>query len=151
MGEVVLITGCSRGIGLGLVDYFSTAGFKVIASCRSPDKSADLVKLLDKHGQPPAIALDTTNPASLLKAVNTVMTRHGKLDILLNNAGVATRNHPNDPPEHLDVAEMTNVFATNVGGTCSHTGFLAFATKILSTSRYLHLIFPWKHLKKPSE
>ena len=89
------------------------------------------------------------------RAVNTVMTRHGKLDILLNNAGVATRwhkleitkqcninniiiiwpdmeicrewymltsrNHPNDPPEHLDVAEMTNVFATNVGGTCAAT------------------------------
>ena len=29
MGEVVLITGCSRGIGLGLVDYFAKAGFKV--------------------------------------------------------------------------------------------------------------------------
>ena len=78
------------------------------------------------------------------RAVNTVMTRHGKLDILLNNAGVATRcqnltlysdddwpsnyqykilfrNHPNDPPEHLDVAEMTNVFATNVGGSCAAT------------------------------
>ena len=67
-----------------------------------------MAKLLDSHGQPPALALDTTNPASLLKwennllcisllilfeprAVNTVMTRHGKLDILLNNAGVATR------------------------------------------------------------
>jgi len=119
--EVVLITGCSRGIGLGLVDYFAKAGYKVVATCRSPDKSPDLAKLLDSHGQPPALALDTTNPASLLKAVNTVMTRHGKLDILLNNAGVATRNHPNDPPEHLDVAEMTNVFATNVGGTCAAT------------------------------
>ena len=82
----------------------------MIATCRSPDKSPDLAKLLDKHGQAPALALDTTNPASLLKlvsphenhqqytmvifkhrAVNTVMTRHGKLDILLNNAGVATR------------------------------------------------------------
>ena len=31
------------------------------------------------------------------------------------------RNHPNDPPEQLDVAEMTNVFATNVGGTCAAT------------------------------
>merc|ERR1719266_292673 len=121
MGEVVLITGCSRGIGLGLVDYFSKAGFEVVATCRSPDKSPDLAKLLDKHGQAPALPLDTTNPASLLKAVNSVMTRYGKLDILLNNAGVATRNHPNDPPEQLDVAEMTNVFATNVGGTCAAT------------------------------
>ena len=126
MGEVVLITGCSRGIGLGLVDYFAKAGFKVkiiifqfitsssseqallmfglrlvddhvssfetivnlgsvsevkaltklrqlnlfpkvVATCRSPDKSPDLAKLLDKHGQAPALPLDTTNPASLLK------------------------------------------------------------------------------------
>ena len=34
---------------------------------------------------------------------------------------LTSRNHPNDPPEHLDVAEMTNVFATNVGGTCAAT------------------------------
>ena len=34
---------------------------------------------------------------------------------------MTSRNHPNDPPEHLDVAEMTNVFAPNVGGTCAAT------------------------------
>merc|ERR1712179_449909 len=84
MGEVVLITGCTRGIGLGLVEYFARPGFKVVATCRSPDKSEDLAKLLEKHGQAPALSLDTTSPASLLK------------------------NHPNDPPEQLDVAEMTN-------------------------------------------
>merc|ERR1711997_1142043 len=62
------------------------------------------------------------------------MTRHGKLDILLNNAGVATRN---DPPEQLDVAEMTNVFATNVGGTCAATqAFLPLLRKS-STPRVL--------------
>ena len=124
------------------------------------------------------------------------MTRHGKLDILLNNAGVATRyqnlssytdsgviiyqhqkmmkmlwcrNHPNDPPEHLDVAEMTNVFATNVGGTCAATqviiiisisfirsiismlysslGIPAFATEIFVTSSSLYFLFPRQHLK----
>ena len=44
---------------------------KVVATCRSPDKSSDLAKLLDAHGQAPALPLDTTNPASLLKLVAT--------------------------------------------------------------------------------
>merc|ERR1711894_351511 len=128
MGEVVLITGCSRGIGLGLVEYFARAGFKVVATCRSPDKSVDLAKLLEKHGQAPALPLDTTSPASLLK------------------------NHPNDPPEQLDVAEMTNVFATNVGGTCAATqAFLPLLRKIFPASSSLYFLFPGQHLKEPSE
>ena len=121
MGEVVLITGCSRGIGLGLVKHFSNAGFHVVATCRSPDKATELAALLESLGQPPALAVDTTNPASLLRVVNILWTRYGKLDVLLNNAGVATKNHPHDPPEFLDTTEMVKVFETNVGGTCATT------------------------------
>ena len=121
MGEVILITGCSRGIGLGLVKYFAGAGFQVVATCRNPDKAPELAALLESVGQPPALALDTTDPASLLKVANTLWTKYGKLDVLLNNAGVTTKNHPHDPPEHLSTVEMVNVFQTNVGGTCAAT------------------------------
>merc|ERR1719357_572430 len=121
MGEVVLITGCSRGIGLGIVKHFSNAGFQVVATCRSPDKATELATLLESLGQPPALAVDTTNPASLLRVVNILWERYGKLDVLINNAGVATKNHPNDPPEFLDTTEMVKVFETNVGGTCATT------------------------------
>jgi len=137
MGEVILITGCSRGIGLGLVKNFAGAGFQVVATCRNPDKAPELAALLESLGQPPALALDTTDPASLLKAANILWTKHGKLDILLNNAGVATKNHPHDPPEHLSTAEMVNVFQTNVGGTCAATqAFLPLLRKS-STPRVL--------------
>jgi len=121
MGEVVLITGCSRGIGLGIVKHFSNAGFQVVATCRSPDKATELATLLESLGQPPALAVDTTNPASLLRVVNILWERYGKLDVLINNAGVATKNHPHDPPEFLDTTEMVKVFETNVGGTCATT------------------------------
>ena len=121
VGEVVLITGCSRGIGLGLVKYFATAGYKVVATCRDPKKAEELTSLLSSLGQQPALSLDTTDPASLLKAVNHVWTKYGRVDILLNNAGVATKNHPHDPPEFLDVEEMVKVYQTNVGGTCATT------------------------------
>jgi len=121
MKEVVLITGCSRGIGLGLVESFSSAGFTVLATCRDPSKATQLSALLSSQGQPQAQALDTRDPASILKVVNRVWAEYGRLDILMNNAGVATKNHPHDPPEFLDTAEMTDVYATNVAGTCAVT------------------------------
>ena len=121
MGEVVLITGCSRGIGLGLVQYFSQAGLTVVATCRDPDNATALAQLLQSVGQPPAMAMDTMDKAALLRVVNMVWTKYGKLDILVNNAGVATKNHPHDPPEHLSIEEMGRVFQTNVGGTCATT------------------------------
>jgi len=143
MPEVVLITGCSRGIGLGLVKYFSQAGFIVVATCRSPDKATQLTQLLQSAGQPPALALDTLDRADLLRVANMLWSKYGKLDILVNNAGVATNNHPHDPPEHLSIEEMGRVFQTNVGGTCATTqAFLPLLRKsslprVLAISSFL--------------
>jgi len=143
MSEVVLITGCSRGIGLGLVKYFSEAGFIVVATCRSPDKATQLTQLLQSAGQPPALALDTLDRADLLRVANMLWSKYGKLDILVNNAGVATNNHPHDPPEHLSIEEMGRVFQTNVGGTCATTqAFLPLLRKsslprVLAISSFL--------------
>merc|ERR1711892_1113351 len=141
MGEVILITGCSRG--MGMVRCCAGAGLQVVATCRNPDKATELAALLESVGQPPALALDTTDPASLLRVANICWTKYGKLDILLNNAGVATKNHPHDPPEHLNVSEMVNVFQTNVGGTCAATqAFLPLLRKsssprVLAISSFL--------------
>ena len=56
MGQkTVLITGCSRGIGYGLVMEFLKRNFQVIATCRSPEKATDLGKTLEQHKQFPAI------------------------------------------------------------------------------------------------
>jgi len=143
MGEVVLITGCSRGIGLGLVQYFSQAGLTVVATCRDPDNATALAQLLQSVGQPPAMAMDTMDKTALLRVVNMVWTKYGKLDILVNNAGVATKNHPHDPPEHLSIEEMGRVFQTNVGGTCATTqAFLPLLRKsptprVLAISSFL--------------
>jgi len=121
MPEVVLITGCSRGIGLSLVKSFCSAGCTVVATCRNPSKAPALASLLSSFHQGPALALDTTDSTTFTRLLNRLWADHGRVDILVNNAGVATKNHPHDPPEFLDPAEMTQVYATNVAGTCAIT------------------------------
>ena len=52
--KTVFITGCSRGVGYGLVKEFLKRNFKVIATCRNPDKATDLRTTLEQHMQHPA-------------------------------------------------------------------------------------------------
>ncbi|KAJ1266634.1 hypothetical protein BS78_08G167000 [Paspalum vaginatum] len=82
---VVLITGCAKGgIGYEYCRAFSALGCRVVATDvpdRVPELSSDL--LLAE-----ALALDVTSDASVADAVRQVLSRHGRIDVLVNNAGV---------------------------------------------------------------
>jgi len=116
---VVMITGSNRGIGFGLVSKYLKRGCKVIATCRSPDKAKDLKKLLgDNDTAGSFIAqLDIDNEKSVIDAFKFVSTKVRDLDILINNAGIATKNHPDDPVLKVDPSDMLKVFRVNVIGT----------------------------------
>ena len=92
--KTVLITGCSRGIGLGLVREFLKNGFKVIATCRTPDKATELLEVLSNHGQREPLTLDTSSASSVESCKSQIIQEIEKLDILINNAGISNKNHP---------------------------------------------------------
>jgi len=94
--RVVLITGCSSGIGLASAAAFAAHGDIVIATMRNLDKSAPLRAALgvagvgegDTPGTASIVALDVSDEASIRAAVQAIVEQHGRIDVLVSNAGV---------------------------------------------------------------
>ncbi len=83
---VVLITGCSTGIGRALCQTLTQKGCKVIATARHVNSVKNLHAAL-------MLPLDVTDRKSVNLAVSEVITRFGKIDLLINNAGIHYEAH----------------------------------------------------------
>jgi len=103
--RVVLITGCSTGIGRAAAVALVTAGYRVVATARDPETLAGLGAALTWR-------LDVTNEASIGTAVDAMLERFGRIDALVNNAGYAMRG----AVEEVDVTSVARMLDTNVLG-----------------------------------
>jgi NAD(P)-dependent dehydrogenase (short-subunit alcohol dehydrogenase family) len=104
---VVLITGCSTGIGRALAAAFARAGHQVIATARRPETLADL-----DPAPLAALPLDVTSAASIAAAVEAAAARAGRIDVLVNNAGFGLMG----PALELPPDELRRQLETNVVG-----------------------------------
>ncbi|KAI8283045.1 hypothetical protein K4K59_007819 [Colletotrichum sp. SAR11_240] len=105
---VVLITGCSSGIGESLALAFAARNFTVVATARHTSSLAHLAK---RHDNIIPLPLELGNLASLDSFRDAVLARTGgRLDVLVNNAGT----HYAATALELDIAEAEKVFAVNV-------------------------------------
>lgn len=82
---VWLITGCSKGLGRALAEQALAAGYRVVATARRPDTLNELVAAHPEMAM--AAALDVTNRAQIVAAVEAAKARFGHIDVLVNNAG----------------------------------------------------------------
>ena len=104
MSKVVLITGASSGIGKSTAEFLSTNGFKVYGTGRNPKKiENDSFEL---------IALDVTKPKTIVTALNYILEKEGRIDVVVNNAGMGITG----PIEDTPTDEMRKVFETNFFG-----------------------------------
>jgi NAD(P)-dependent dehydrogenase (short-subunit alcohol dehydrogenase family) len=108
--SVVLITGCSTGIGLRTAVAFARNGDTVIATMRNVTKADALNKAAADAGVAvDVVALDVCSDESAAGAVADVLQRHGRIDVLINNAGVGLSGAVEDFPEdQARVAIETN-------------------------------------------
>ena len=104
MSKIVLITGASSGIGKAIGEFLFHKGYSVYGTSRNPEKISNSLF--------PLIALDVRNSESIQAAVAKVLTISGRIDILINNAGVGITG----PIEELATQEMRNNFETNFFG-----------------------------------
>ena len=111
--RVVLITGCSSGIGLATALAFARGGDTVVASMRNVAKADPLMKRAADEGLTIGLVqLDVTDDASVTAAVLEVEKRHGAVDVLVNNAGVGY----DGPIETIDIDRARSVYEANVWG-----------------------------------
>lgn len=91
-GKVALISGGSRGMGAFEAELFVQEGAKVVI-CDVRDEEGDALakKIVDRGGEAAFVHLDVTSESDWAAAVSEAVERYGKLDVLVNNAGVSAR------------------------------------------------------------
>ena len=104
MSKVVLITGGSSGIGKSIGEFLQQKGFVVYGTSRNPEKVLNSVF--------PLVALDVRNADSIKSAVAKIIATSGRLDVVINNAGVGITG----PLEEIPMEEIKNNFETNFFG-----------------------------------
>ena len=125
MNKVIIITGTRKGIGKELSQYYLNKGF-IVAGCSRGASSID-------HQNYKHFELDVSDEKSVIKMVRTVKKEFGKIDILLNNAGIASMNH------FLTTSFQTvqNIFNTNFFGTFV---FSREASKIMMKQKFGRIV-----------
>lgn len=83
MTKTIFITGASSGIGRETALFFAAKGWNVVATMRDPGKDKNLTNKANIS----LLQLDVTNEASIAEAVSAAVGKHGRIDVLLNNAG----------------------------------------------------------------
>ncbi len=110
---VIFITGSSTGIGLATAVAFGRAGHDVYATMRNPDRAPELASIAANERLPiKVLPMDVDSDASVGKAVAGVLAESGRIDVLVNNAGIAVTG----PVEELPLAEFRRVMETNYFG-----------------------------------
>jgi 3-oxoacyl-[acyl-carrier protein] reductase len=92
-GKVVLVTGASRGIGRAIAEALASAGATVVLGARDEAKLAEAVDtIVSSGGRASSVPLDVCRRESVDTALAAVLERHGRVDGLVNNAGITRDN-----------------------------------------------------------
>lgn len=119
--KIALITGANKGIGRETARQLASQGVRVLMASRSPEQGEAAARALQGEGLPvEALVLDVNEAASIARAADEVTRRHGRLDILINNAGVV-RDALDQPPSAQALQAWRDTFETNVFGLVAVT------------------------------
>ena len=105
MGQVVLVTGASSGIGKSIATHLHTLGYRVYGTSRSPKKYAQDFPF-------PLLELDVTQSESITQFIGEINKKEIGVDVLINNAGIGITG----PVEETSIEAFRNNFETNFFG-----------------------------------
>ncbi len=115
--KVALVTGANKGIGFEISRQLSRHGFTVVLAARNEKKVADAAARLQSEGlDVHGVVLDVTNPSSAEAAAKWMDERYGRLDVLVNNAGVGFEFATGTKPSQLKLETLQATYGTNFFG-----------------------------------
>ncbi len=94
-GRIAMVTGASRGIGREIALGYARAGAHVVLAARDQARLASVASEIDDlSGNCDIVPLDVSDAAAVHRAINSAVVRHGRLDVVCNNAGVSNARGP---------------------------------------------------------
>ena len=123
--KVVLITGTRKGIGRALVEHYADSGYHVVGCSRSPFEGE-----LPNYRH---CCVDVRDEPAVKRLFSEIRSQEGRLDVLINNAGVASMNHSLLTP----IAAVKQIIDTNFTGTFL---FCREAARLMQLHRYGRIV-----------
>lgn len=137
--KIALVTGANKGIGLEIARGLGAAGLTVLVGARSAERGEKAAKGLRDTGLDARfLALDVTDAGSVAAAAKTVEEEFGRLDVLVNNAAIASKSEPWIAGEtRADV--LREVYETNVFGVAEVTAAMVPLLKAAPAARIVNV------------
>lgn len=112
--KVVIVTGAARGIGKGIAEVFGEHGAHVVVADVKDEDAKQVVEAISSAGGKKGLAvhLDVTDPKNVQQAVDRVVKEFGRIDVLVNNAGIIRNHYIVDFP----LEDWQAIFKVNVDG-----------------------------------
>jgi NAD(P)-dependent dehydrogenase (short-subunit alcohol dehydrogenase family) len=135
--KIALITGANKGIGKEIARQLGSQGFTVLLGARDETRGAEAASELTQEGIiAHSVLLDVTDPKSIAAAAQRIEAEFGRLDVLVNNAGIASNN---SPASETDMETLRRIYETNVFGVFAVTKAMLPLLKSADAGRIVNL------------
>jgi NAD(P)-dependent dehydrogenase (short-subunit alcohol dehydrogenase family) len=147
--KIALVTGAGAGIGRAIAETFAREGAHVVVADRDGEAAREVADAITKsNGSAQAEIVDVTDTEQVKALMGRLAERFGRLDVLVNNAGVGERSDF----RHLDDAAWDKVWKTNVDGTvrCAREAFDLLKASGKASIINLSSVMATKHTRQMS-
>ena len=122
-GRIAVVTGAARGIGLAITEALAEAGAHVVMTdMNAATLDASVAALTGKGHRVEGVILDVTDPRAVERVHADIVGRHGRVDVLVNNAGIAISNRPAETMTDEVWAKVIDVNLNGVFWCCRTFG-----------------------------
>ena len=136
--RIALVTGANKGIGFEIARQLGKAGYRILLGARDATRGDAAAAKLKADGiDARAIGIDLDQPDSIAAAAEAIEAEEGRLDVLVNNAGIADRG--DGPPGKANMAAVRRTFEVNFFGTLAVTQAMLPALRKSPSARIVNI------------